>query len=384
MASDLGRFIDRPMHRRDFLKYAGFASAAGLLAACGNGEKAPGPGAQRPPIGQEPGTLQIFDWAGYEVKPLWRPYARQFPGDTPNWTTFKDDQFGFSKVAANPDAANFDIVHPCHYFWQNWVDLKTSDGSPVVQPWDTSLISNFGQINTAFIPSGRFQGKQYFIPADWGYAAPLYRTDKVEPKEDSWSLLWDDRYGGRITWWDSFDMFIPAAYFHGIEDPWNMTDAQLEEMKNFLISKKPLVKTLWSIDPVTEAMANGDVWIAYAWPLHYVELTGKKFPAVYMNPKEGRTAWYCGFALNNETKNYFHAHEYVDAWISAQSGQWLAENYAYGHLNTAIDVSKVDPEVVRVFSLDDPTALSEPKSHPEQNIPRRDVYQSFWDEVKAA
>jgi spermidine/putrescine-binding protein len=169
----------------------------------------------------------------------------------------------------------------------------------------------------------------------------------------------------------------------GIDDPWNMTDAELEEMKKFLISKRSLVKTLWSIDPVTETMANGDVWIAYAWPLHYVELKDK-FLAVYMDPKEGRTAWYCGFALFNGSKNCYHAHHYVNSWISASSGLWLVTNYAYGSLNTSIDITKVPKDLVQVFSLDDPSALSEPKSHPEQVVTRRAAYQAAWDEVKAA
>ena len=386
MEGDLDRILARRVRRRDFLRYSAILGGAGVLAACKKAETTGGaaPGSPRPPVSQEPGTLRIFDWAGYEVKPLWRPYAAEFPGQTPHWTTYKDDQFGYSKIAANPDAADFDIVHPCHYFWSDYVKITKSDGSPVLQPWDTSLIANFTQMNPAFIPDGQFNGQQYFVPVDWGFAAPLYRSDKVHPTEDSWGLLWDDRYEGKITWWDSFDMFIPAAYYKGIADPWNMTDDELNTIKQFLISKKKLVKTFWSIDPVTEAMANGDAWIAYAWPLHYVELKGKGFPAVYMNPMEGRTDWYCGFALENGTKNYYHAHDYVNAWISAQSGQWLVANYAYGSLNTTIDLSKVPKDLVKVFSLDDPTALAEPNSHPEQNIARRSVYQAMWDEVKAA
>ena len=387
MEGNLDHVLARRLGRRDFLRYSAILGGAGVLAACKKAETSGGgaPGSPRPPVSEEPGDLQIFDWAGYEVKPLWRPYANQFPGQTPRWTTYKDDQFGYSKIAVNPDAVDFDVVHPCHYYWSDYVKLTRSDGSPVLQPWDTSLIENFSQLNPAFIQGGQFDGRQYFVPVDWGLAAPLYRPDKVEPTEDSWELLWDERYKGKIAWWESFNMFIPAAYVNGIEDPWNMTDDQLNMLKSFLISKKKAVSPiLWSIDPTTETMANGDAWIAYAWPLHYVELQSTNYPAVYMNPKEGRTAWYCGFALVDGTKNYYHAHDYVNAWISAQSGQWLVTNYAYGSLNTAIDISKVSKDLVQVFSLDDPQALAEPNSHPEQNIPRRSVYQAMWDEVKAA
>jgi spermidine/putrescine transport system substrate-binding protein len=387
MEGDLDRALARRLGRREFLRYSAILGGVGVLAACKKAETSGGgaPGSPRPPVSQEPGDLQIFDWAGYEVKPLWRPYANQYPGQTPRWTTYKDDQFGYSKIAANPDAADFDVVHPCHYYWSDYLKLTRSDGSPILQAWDTSLIENFSQLNPAFIQGGQFDGRQYFVPIDWGLAAPLYRPDKVEPTEDSWALLWDERYKGRIAWWESFNMFIPAAYVNGIEDPWNMTDDQLDLLKSFLISKKKAVDPiLWSIDPTTETMANGDAWIAYAWPLHYVELQSTDYPGVYMNPKEGRTAWYCGFALVDGTENYYHAHDYVNAWISAQSGQWLVTNYAYGSLNTAIDISKVPKDLVQVFSLDDPQALAEPNSHPEQDIPRRSVYQAMWDEVKAA
>ena len=394
MGPDLHSALGHRLGRREFLRYTAILGGAGVLAACKKAvttaptlpRSSGSPTPTHPPISQELGNLEIFDWAGYEVKDLWKPYAAQFPGVTPHWTTYKDDQFGYSKVSANPDAATFDIAHPCHYFWPDWVAIKKSDGTPVLQPWDTSLISNFGQINPAFIPSGQFSGQQYYVPIDWGFAAPLYRTDKVHPTDESWSLIFDSRYKGRITWWDSFDMFIPAGLLNGIPEPFNMTDQQIADMKSFLISKKSLVKTLWTIDPVTEAMANGDAWIAYAWPLHYVELKGKKIPSVYMNPVEGRTAWYCGFGLFSGTKNYYHAHDYVNAWISAQSGEWLVNNYAYGSLNTAIDLTAVSKDLIKVFSLDDPTVLAEPKSHPEKNIPPdlRSKYQAAWDEVKAA
>jgi spermidine/putrescine-binding protein len=198
MEGNLDRVLARRLGRRDFLRYSAILGGAGVLAACKKAETsgAGTPGSPRPPVSEEPGDLQIFDWAGYEVKPLWRPYANQFPGQTPRWTTYKDDQFGYSKIAVNPDAVDFDVVHPCHYYWSDYVKLTRSDGSPVLQPWDTSLIQNFSQLNPAFIPGGQFDGQQYFVPVDWGLAAPLYRPDKVEPTEDSWGLLWDERYKG--------------------------------------------------------------------------------------------------------------------------------------------------------------------------------------------
>jgi spermidine/putrescine transport system substrate-binding protein len=385
MTSEFERALASRVGRRQLLRYGAVLGGAGLLAAaCRRAEETTGTGSSpgattRPPIEEEPGTLQVFDWDGYgngtygdDV--LWKAYAQSFPDAEPRFVVFKDDDSGYAKVAAG---ARYDLVHPCGYRWQDWVNLG------VLQPWDTSLIPTFGELNPSLQQAGQFDGRQYFVAADWGFAAPMWDADRVEPAADSWEILWDDRYGGRISWWDSLNMLVVAGYVHGVADPWAMTDEELGEMRDFLISKKSLVRTFWPIDP-TEDFTNGDVWITYAWPSHWVTATGAGVNAVYGNPTEGRTSWYCGFGLFADSENYHHAHEYVAAWTSARSGLWLLNNYGYGHTNTSIDLSKVDPALVEAFSLDDPTVLEEPQTHVERPIARRDVYQGMWDEVKAA
>ena len=74
--------------------------------------------------------------------------------------------------------------------------------SGLVQPWDPKLIPNLKHLNPKMVKAGQYNGKQYGIPEDWGFDAVLYRSDKVNPKAKSWSLLFDERYKGRIAWFD--------------------------------------------------------------------------------------------------------------------------------------------------------------------------------------
>ena len=90
----------------------------------------------------------------------------------------------------------------------------------------------------------------------------------------------------------------------------------------------------------------------------------------------------CGYMLYKDTKNYHHAHEYVNTWVDVPNMEWLTNNWGYGNANTK--ATNVDPVVVKAFSLDDPTVLEEPRSHIERAVPRRDVYVKAWGEVKAA
>lgn len=386
------RMLGVRLDRRGFLGMSAVLAASGLMVACkkveeGGGGSTGAPGASpsaRPPLEEEPGSLQVYDWGGYgdgayypkeEYQYLWKQYETE-TGDTPTFVLFEDDDAGYAKVAAG---ARYDVVHPCAYRFGDWVDLN------VLQPWDTSLIPNYASLNPTLEAYGNIDGRQYFVVADWGFAAPMYRADTVQPQEDSWGLLWDDRYEGKISWWDSLNMLVIAAYYHGIADPWAMTDDELAQMRDFLISKKGLVKFFWgqSYD-LFRAFKQEEVWIGYAWPDAWTYARGAGFDVVYMEPKEGRTSWYCGFGMFAETQNYHHAHAYVDSWNSVKAAEFLLNYYAYGHTNQAVDLAIISEDIVVAFSLDDPSAVEEPRAHAERPIERRDVYSEYWSEVKAS
>ena len=154
-------------------------------------------------------------------------------------------------------------------------------------------------------------------------------------------------------------------------------------MRDFLISKKGLVRFYWnqSFD-FWRAFKTEEVWAGYSWPdtVGYADAAGMNY--LYMQPKEGRISWVCGLGLF-ESQNY-HAHEYVDSWASKEAAEFLLAYYYYGHTNTTADLDVVPEGVRTALSLDDPTVLDEPNSHPETFIPRRSVYQQYWSEVQAA
>src|SRR5919109_257874 len=310
-----GESSERRLGRGDFIKLSALTLGSGVLAACG-AEGAEEPAAQgtqpqkeqHPPIEQEPGDLEVFEWAGYE--------------------------------------------YPAY--------------------------------------GGKLEGQQYFIPADWGFSSPLYRADKVEPEggEDSWTLFYDERYKGKISWWDSpLENFVIWGYVNGVDDPWNMTEDELDEAKDFLISKKHLCRNFWSSQTDLDAdFAAGNVWIAYAWGGSFQSARKAGLDVKYSDPKEGRLGWNCGFVLIKDTDNFRHAHAFIDAWSSKESAEWIINNYAYGHANTAVDLSKVPEDYVKVFHLDDPKAREEPNAHYARPVTSADRsrYAQRWDEVKAA
>ena len=364
--------LERRLSREDLLKLAAVTGGAGLVA--GRTGLARAASAQ---LVKETGRLQVLDWAGYGNdggQAMFAQYVKTHPSNKPQFTYMGNEADALAKLHAGLKP---DLFRP----YVGWVKYFAASG--LVQPWDTSLISNFKHLNPFMVKAGQYQGKQYGIPDDWGFDAILYRSDKVKPKAKSWSLLFDERYKGKIAWYDDITMVQIAGFYLGFKDTWNQTDDQLKQSQNLLKSKKHLVRKIWASETdLWQLFGSGDVWIAYAWPNDWVQMKKKGLKVVYMHPKEKALAWVGMFMLRKGTSRPNLAHAYVDAWSSAKSAKWLEDNYGYGHANTLARPSSSD--LLRALKLTNPRAVTLPNAYLDRDIPRRALYAKTWEQVKAS
>src|SRR2546421_1521314 len=364
--------LGRRLSREDLLKLAAATGGAGLIAGrAGLAEAA------RSHLAAESGRLQVLDWAGYGKdggQTRFAAYVKSHPKNKPQFTYMTNESDALAKIHAGLKP---DIFRP----YVGWVKYFATSG--LVQPWDPKLISNFKHLNPFMVKAGQYNGKQFGIPDDWGFDAILYRSDKVKPKAKSWGLLFDERYKGKIAWFDDLGMLVMTGLYLGFKDPWNQSAAELQQSQKLLISKKHLVRMIWSSETnLWEAFGSGDLWIAYAWPNDWVQMKKKGLPVVYMHPKEKPIAWVGMLMLLAGTPRSRLAHAYVDAWSSTQSAKWLEDNYGYGHANTVARPASSD--LLHALQLTNPRAVTEPNAHLDRDIPRRQVYAKVWEEVKAA
>jgi spermidine/putrescine transport system substrate-binding protein len=361
--------MEQRLSREGLLRLAAAAGGAAVV-----GGRTGAAEAARSHLAAESGRLQVLDWAGYEVKSLWTPYLKKYPGQSPKFTFMTNEANALSKLAAG---LRPDVVRPYVGYVAEFAE------SGYFQPWDSKLIPTLKQLNPSMVKAGRYEGKQWGIPQDWGFDAILYRADKVKPKARSWSLLFDDRYKGKIAWFDDLNQLVWAGYYLGFKKPYDQSDSELKKSQNLLKSKKKLVRMFWSSETdMQSAFASGDIWIAYAWPADWVAMKAKKLKVAYMYPKEGAMSWIGMLMLGKNTPRRQHAHAFADAWSSARTGTWLENNYGYGHSNLRARPSSQD--LIKALKLKDPAALSEPRTHIDRRIPRRALYARLWEEVKAS
>lgn len=382
-ASPEGPRAGGDLKRDEFLKLGGLAVGGVLLGSslavgCGSGDEAQGgDGEGSGSAADEAGNLEVLTWRGFEAKQLWPAYRREYPGQPPKFQFIDTDDQALAKVRTGLDV---DVAQPSVGHAQDFVNLE------LVQPWDGKLIAVYDQLRPELLKYGQIDGKQYSLPTDFGFTSPMYRADLVDPTEDSWGLIFDDRYKGKITWYDDASTFLMlTALYLEIPEPLNMTDAQLEDVKRFLIEKKKIVRN-FTASPTDLAadFQQGNVVVASALSYVYRELVDEGVDVVYMQPKEGRVAWSDGFLLLADTDEYVHAHDYVNAWLSPRPSQYELETFGLIPLSSEVDVNKLNPKVVEGVGLDQPSSFVPPKAHFLGYIERRGDYGKIWDEVKAA
>jgi spermidine/putrescine transport system substrate-binding protein len=299
------------------------------------------------------GEISGHTWAGYDLPELMGGYLEKY-GGPPEFSYIASDNESFEKIRAGfaPD-----FIHPGNYMIQRYHDAG------LIQPIDTSRLSNWSTIapGIADIDGAVIGGTRYFVPAEFGNSSLVYRTDMVDEeylKENSWGIVYDDRYANRLAWYDTSAATVAiAALMKGYDNIWTLSDEQLKEVQPLMSKQRDLTRFYWTdVTQMEQAIAAGEIVAAYSWNQSFVTLQGEGVPVGYMVPKEGVFAWASGFIIHKDATDLDAVYTYIDAWISPKSGAWLIDNYGYGSANLAA-YDLLPQERLDQLGFSDPEAL---------------------------
>jgi spermidine/putrescine transport system substrate-binding protein len=321
------------------------------------------------------GKLSVLDWAGYDAPEFWTDFKDANPKVDVSFEIGASDADIYAKMAAGDQA---DVFHP----YTGWLQFYVDEG--MVEEIDTSKLTNWDKVPDAFKKLGQFDGKQYFVPWDWGFTSILYRTDKIPEGIDSWSALLDPKYSGHISMWDDGPGAVTVScYIHGWDET-KLTDEQLGQVKKEWSDQRAHNLFYWTGEPeLVEAMASGDVWLAYGWQGAYATLLSQGVPVAYANPREGRNSWVGAYGIRKGTKNMDAAMAFLDAKLGVATGTNLVNLFYYGSTNQDVMKGITDATLKQAFSIDDPAILEKTNFTPNLTAEQRKAWTEMWVDVKA-
>jgi spermidine/putrescine-binding protein len=326
--------------RREFHRLAG-ALGVGLMTV---------PMTARP--ARAAGEITYFGWAGYDDPSFHKNYTDKH-GGSPNYMFWGSEDEAFQKLMAG---FNADVVAPCTYEVPRWVD------GGIVQPVDESRLTNLADMfpSVTGIEGTKINGQRYFVPMDWGNSTIVYRTDLIDPEyvqDNSWNVLFDERYKGRVATFDDNVNVEIAALLLGYDNIFSLTDEQLVEVRKKLMQQREVLRFYWTdVTQIDQALASGELVAAYAWNESYVRLKGQGVPVGFMVPKEGIFTWCCGLMIHAKTENIDASYDLINAMTTPETGAYEIENWGYGHANQKA-FELVSAEKLQELNLSTPEAL---------------------------
>ncbi|MFT8804416.1 MAG: extracellular solute-binding protein [Acetobacter aceti] len=288
--------------------------------------------------------LSYLTWSGYELPEYNEAYLKAHP-DSISISMFDDDDDAFTKLKAG---FHPDLAHPCYDKIARW------QKAGMIEPIDTTKIKNWNNIFPIFrnlpdIQAG--DGKVWMVPWDWGNTSILYRVDLLPDAEQSWNLLWDKRYAGRMATIDAVhDTSIVAALVAGV-NPFDLSPADLEKVANKLREQRPLTAAYTTdMTSVEQSLASGTFVAAMTWNASAVTLKKQGVPVAFMRPREGMLTWACGFVFIEGMKNKDLAYDFINSRLEAASGKHLIENNGYG-ASTSTAFAAIPAEKLKELEL---------------------------------
>jgi spermidine/putrescine transport system substrate-binding protein len=319
-----------------------------------------------------------FTFGGFDIPNYFDEYVAKH-GELPNFVTYGSNEEAFNKLRSGFVA---DIANPC------LSDVPRWSSTGLFQPIDSSRLSNWPDMIPELwdVPYNLTDGKVWLVPFTWGQTSIAYRTDLFDLQgEESWDMLWDARYAGRLgSLGGGADVWWCAAIKAGVPYDQIHTDEAFEKISAVLREQRPLIRTYTDdTTSVDTALAAGEIVATMAWNSSVASLKAQGVPVKFANPKEGALTWVCGAMLHAEAPKLDRAYDVLDSLISAASAEFNMRDYGYGGVNRKAFEKFTDEELAATGLARNPADVLKAGHFGIPQTPEWDQRMtSTWEQIK--
>lgn len=225
--------------------------------------------------------------------------------------------------------AQYDIIIPSDYM----VERLIAEG--LVQKINFDNIPNYVNIldeykNLAFDPNN-----EYSVPYNVGTVGLIYNTKYFDETPDSWEILWDEKYAGKIlNFKNPRDAFAIAQFILG--QSVNTTDtADWDAAAIKLAEQKPVLQ-MYVMDEVFNKMETGEAIIAPYYAGDYFTMSDNNPDLAFVYPKEGTNIFVDSVCIPTNARNKENAEKYINFLLESDVALANAEYIYYASPNKTV------------------------------------------------
>ncbi len=328
-------------------------------------------------LGLQGTTVNVYNWGEYisdgsEGSMDAVAEFERLTGATVNYTNFETNENMYSKLIGG--GVSYDVIVPSDYMIERLIDEE------LLLPLDFDNIPNIKYIDPQFQNMYYDPEQKYSVCFNVCTTVLIYNTELVEEEPDSWEVLWDEQYRGKVLMFNnSRDAFAIAQSVLGQD--FNSTNEQdWIEAAQLLAKQKDAVSPVYVMDEVFNLMESGEYAFATYYAGDYLLMIENNEDLGYCFPKEGVNDFYDAFCVPTCAQNKKGAEAFINFMHEPQVAFENAEYIFYRSPNITVEENEessfYQSEIIYPEGI---------KTQAFKNLPQNiiELENRLWTEIKS-
>ena len=291
-----------------------------------------------------------------------------------NITTFDDMETMYQKI--KDGGVKYDVILVSDALMPRMIKEN------LVQELNKDNIPNISQMDEAYLNLDIDLGNKYSVPYMFGTVGLIYNKDVVTEPVDSWDILWNEKYKGRIFMFDTYRDTIGVA-LKKLGYSLNSTNKdEINEAKELLLEQRKLINPIYGVDNGTTMIPAGETNINMIWSGEGLNLQDEYPNLVYIVPKEGANFWIDSLCITSNAKNVEGAEKFINFVSDKESALRIADEIGYTTPNKEARLAQ--PKEIQ----DNPNAymtkeiMSRCELYKDFDLKTKQMYDDAWTAIK--
>ncbi len=316
--------------------------------------------------------LNVYNWGDYIDESVLKDFEKEY-GIKVNYETYDTNENMYKKLKTG--GSNYDVCIPSDYMITKMIN------EDMLEKIDFNNVPNYKYIDDKFKNLAFDPKNEYSIPYMWGTFGIIYNSRMVKEPVDSWNILWDEKYKGKILMFNSLRDTI-AISLKRLGYSMNSTNPdEIKKAKQELIKQKPLVRA-YVIDEVKDMMVKEEAALAVVWAGDAINMISQNPDLKYVIPKEGSNMWFDNIVIPKGSKNKKEAELFINFLTRVDIAKRNTDYICYSTPNT------------ETFKILDEEIKNDKTAYPDDEILKKcevfvdlgdniKLYNKAWTEIKA-
>lgn len=251
----------------------------------------------------------------------------------------------------------------------------------LIAPLNLSRLPNYQNLhhNLQYSEWSQFHSRVYAMPWAWGPTGLMYDQDIIS-HPDSWNILWDKNYRGRIAMWDDMSMIWTTALALGYKNVYSLTRTQLAQVKNKLFEFNRLAGIYYKGGNDELALASQGKLVAYnSWynPSERLRTAGKNFKMII--PKEGAVGMFDSYVVSKKSQQKALVHQFINHQLNPDVQLEMINVTGLSPANI-LTLRLLNKEKMKELHLDEVDYFN--RMLLWDHMPRKNLYEKVLEEIR--